>query len=53
MKLRYMCLDSSLYLWLPGRLKIGFFASRIERTDSYVRSKPRYGQLAKMGYFQT
>ena len=43
MKLQYICLDFSLDLWLPGRLKIAFFASRIKRSDSSVRSKPRYG----------
>ena len=36
MKLQYICLDFSLDLWLPGRLKIGFFASRIKRSDSSV-----------------
>ena len=59
MKLKYMCLDSALYLWPPGHFALGFFASRIGRSKmecsafgfSYVRWKPRNGQLAKMDSF--
>ena len=59
MKLQYMSLDSTLDLWSPGHFELGFFASQIGRLEiecsalgfSYVRGKPRSGQLAKMGYF--
>ena len=59
MKLQYMSLDSALDLWPPGHFELGFFASQIGRLEiecsalgfSYVRRKPRNGQLAKMGYF--
>ena len=59
MKLQYMSLDSALDLWSPGHFELGFFASQIGRLEiecsalgfSYVRGKPRNGQLAKMGYF--
>ena len=54
-----MCLHSALDLWPPGHFALGFFASRIGRSEmecsalgfSYVRWKPRNGQLAKMGSF--
>ena len=54
-----MSLDSALDLWPPGHFELGFFASQIGRLEiecsalgfSYVRGKPRNGQLAKMGYF--
>ena len=59
MKLQYICLDSALDLWPPGHFALGFFASRIGRSEmecsalgfSYVRWKPWNGQLAKMGSF--
>ena len=59
MKLQYICLDSALDLWPPGHFALGFFASRIERSEmevsalgfSFVRRKPRNGQLAKMVLF--
>ena len=59
MKLQYMCLDSALDLWPPGHFALEFFASRIGRSEmecsdvgfSYVRGKPRNGQLAKTGSF--
>ena len=59
MKLQYMCLDSALDLWPPGHFALGFFASRIGRSEmecsalgfSYELGKPRNGQLAKMGSF--
>ena len=59
MKLQYMCLDSALDLWPPGHFALGFFASRISRSEmecsalgfSYVCGKLRNGQLAKMGSF--
>ena len=45
MKLQYMYLDSALDLWPLGHFALGFFASRIERSEmkcsalgfSYVR----------------
>ena len=45
MKLQYVCLDSVLDLWPPGHFELGFFASRIRRSEmecsalgfSYVR----------------
>ena len=45
MKLQYVCLDSALDLWPPGHFELGFFASRIRRSEmecsalgfSYVR----------------
>ena len=51
-----MSLDSTLDLWPPGHFELGFFASQIGRLEiecsalgfSYVRGKPRSGQLAKM-----
>ena len=54
-----MCLDSALDLWPPGHFALEFFASRIGRSEmecsdvgfSYVRGKPRNGQLAKRGSF--
>ena len=54
-----MCLDSALDLWPPGHFELGFFASRIRRSEmecsalgfSYVRWKPRNEQLAQMGSF--
>ena len=54
-----MCLDSALDLWPPGHFALGFFASRIGRSEmecsalgfSYVRWKPRNEQLAQMGSF--
>ena len=54
-----MCLDSALDLWPPGHFELGFFASRIRRSEmecsalgfSYERWKPRNGQLAKMRSF--
>ena len=60
MKLQYMYLDSALDLWPPGHFALGFFASRIERSEmkcsalgfSYVRWKPRNEQLAKLGTFR-
>ena len=59
MKLQYMCLDSALDLWPPGHFALEFFASQIGRSEmecsalgfSYVRWKPRNGQLAKMCSF--
>ena len=59
MKPKYMCLDSALDLWPPGHFALEFFASRIGRSEmecsdvgfSYVRGKPRNGQLAKRGSF--
>ena len=36
MKLQYMCFDSALDLWPPGHFKLGFFASRIGRSDMEV-----------------
>ena len=33
MKLQYMCLDSALDLWPPGHFALGFFASRIGRSE--------------------
>ena len=33
MKLQYMCLDSTLNLWAPGHFELGFFASRIGRSE--------------------
>ena len=59
MKLQYVCLDSALDLWPPGHFELGFFASRIRRSEmecsalgfSYVRWKPRNEQLAQMGSF--
>ena len=59
MKLKYIFLDSALDLWSPGHFELGFFASRIRRSEmecsalgfSYVRWKPRNEQLAKMGSF--
>ena len=59
MKPTYMCLDSALDLWPPGHFALEFFASRIGRSEmecsdlgfSYVRGKPRNGQLAKRGSF--
>ena len=59
MKLQYMCLDSALDLWSPGHFELGFFASQIGRLEiecsalgfSYVRGKPRNGQLAKWVLF--
>ena len=59
MKLKYMCSDSALDLWPPGHFALGFFASRIGRSEmecsalgfSYELGKPRNGQLAKMGSF--
>ena len=59
MKVQYMCLDSALDLWPPGHFALEFFASRIGRSEmecsdvgfSYVRGKPRNGQLAKRGSF--
>ena len=59
MKLQYVCLDSALDLWPPGHFALEFFASQIGRSEmecsalgfSYVRWKPRNGQLAKMGSF--
>ena len=55
-----MCLDSALDLWPPGHFELGFFASRIRRSEmecsalgfSYERWKPRNGQLAKMRSFR-
>ena len=54
-----MCLDSALDLWPPGHFALEFFASQIGRLEmecsalgfSYVRWKPRNGQLAKMRSF--
>ena len=54
-----MYLDSALDFWPPSHFALGFFASRIGRSEmecsalgfSYVRGKPRNGQLAKMGSF--
>ena len=59
MKPKYMCLDSALDLWPPGHFALEFFASRIGRSEmecsdvgfSYVRGKPRNGQLAIRGSF--
>ena len=59
MKLKYICLDSALVLWSPGHFELGFFASRLRRSEmecsalgfSYERWKPRNEQLAKMGSF--
>ena len=59
MKLQYACLDSALDLWPPSHFALEFFASQIGRSEmecsalgfSYVRWKPRNGQLAKMGSF--
>ena len=59
MKLQCVCLDSALDLWPPGHFELGFFASRIRRSEmecsalgfSYVRWKPRNEQLAQMGSF--
>ena len=59
MKPKYMCLDSALDLWPPGHFALEFFASRIGRSEmecsdvgfSYVRGKPRNGQLAERGSF--
>ena len=59
MKPKYMCLDSALDLWPLGHFALEFFASRIGRSEmecsdvgfSYVRGKPRNGQLAKRGSF--
>ena len=58
-KLQYMYLDSASDLWPPGHFALGFFASRIGRSEmkfsalgfSYECWKPRNGQLAKMGSF--
>ena len=36
MKLKYMCSDSALDLWPPGHFALGFFASRIERSEMEV-----------------
>ena len=55
----HMCLDSALALWSPGHSELGFFASRIRRSEmecsalgfSYERWKRRNGQLAKMRPF--
>ena len=33
MKLQYMCLDSALDLWSPGHFELGFFASRLRRSE--------------------
>ena len=59
MKLQYICLDSALALWSPGHSELGFFTSRIRRSEmecsalgfSYERWKRRNGQLAKMRPF--
>ena len=59
MKLKYLYLDSALDLWPPGHLVLEFFASQIGRLEmecsalgfSYVRWKPRNGQLAKVRSF--
>ena len=58
MKLKYMCLDCPLDLWPPSHFKIGFFASRIERSVmecaawAFLMYVVRNGQLAKMSSFQ-
>ena len=53
-----MCLDSALDLWPPGHFALGIFRSDrafgngvFSLGSSYVRRKPRNGQLAKMGSF--
>ena len=33
LKLQYVCLDSALDLWPPGHFELGFFASRIRRSE--------------------
>ena len=33
MKLKYICLDLALDLWPPGHFALGFFASRIGRSE--------------------
>ena len=56
---KYLFLDSALDLWPPGHFVLEFFASQIGRLEmessalgfTYVRSKPRNGQLAKMRSF--
>ena len=58
MKIQYMCLNSTLDLWPLGHFVLGFFASRIGRSElecsalgfSYLCRKPRNGKLAEMEY---
>ena len=40
MKLQYMCLDSALDLWAPDHFELGFFASRIRRSEIECSASP-------------